>query len=93
MIVCIEKTADGQFAVYQENEPAAPAAPGQQPGMMGESPAMEAAEQQNKQPARDLQDALNKAGQMLSQDQGQGGESPFDAGLKSVLPVRGGGLR
>jgi hypothetical protein len=86
MKICIEKSPDGQFSVYQENE---------QPGetneaMPGESPQMEASEQQNKQPARDLQDALMIAGKLLSQEGGQGGESPFDAGLKKVLPQRPG---
>jgi len=90
MKVCIEKSQDGQFSVYQENEAETmPMQGGQMQGAMGGQEA-ESSEQQNKQPARDLQDALMIAGKMLSQDQGAGGESPFDAGLRKVLPQRPG---
>lgn len=94
MKVCIEKTPDGQFSVYKENEPAAEAMPGGDPmvaAMGGESPGMESSEQQAKQPAQDLQSALMIAGKMLSQDTGQGAApNPFDEGLKKVLPQRPG---
>jgi hypothetical protein len=89
MKVCIEKSQDDQFSVYRENEHSAEMGAGGE-AMPGETPAMEAAEQQNKQPARDLNDALMIAGKLLSQEEQAGGESPFDAGLKSVLPQRRG---
>jgi hypothetical protein len=89
MKVCIEKSQDGQFSVYKENEQSAEMGAGDE-AMPGETPAMEAAEQQNKQPARDLNDALMIAGKLLSQEEQPGGDSPFDQGLKSVLPKRPG---
>jgi hypothetical protein len=90
MKVCIEKSQDGQFSVYKENEQSAEMGAGDE-AMPGETPAIESAEQQNKQPARDLNDALMIAGKLLSQEGAQGdGASPFDEGLKSVLPQRRG---
>lgn len=89
MKVCIEKDQQGRFFVYQENEPTTE---GQEAsGMAAESPQAEASEQQDKQPARDLQGALLIAGKMLNADAGQDAAgSPFDQGLKSVLDQRQG---
>lgn len=43
------------------------------------------------QPAKDLEDALNQARQLLMQDQQAQpqGQSPFDQGMESVAPMRG----
>ncbi len=70
MKVCIEKNPQGQYSVYQEPEESG----------------TETAEAQDKQPARDLQDALMIAGKMLQQAQET--NSPFDEGMKKVMPGR-----
>lgn len=88
MKVCIEKKQDGSFSVYEENEGAEMAQGGA--AMGGESPETESSEQQNAQPARDIQSALMIAGKLLSQAPKETGDSPFDQGLKSVLPKRPG---
>lgn len=75
MKVCIEKNPQGQYSVYQEPEESG-----------AETAAMETAEVQDKQPARDLQDALMIAGKMLQQ--AQEANSPFDEGMKKVMPGR-----
>ena len=79
MIVCIEKTPDGQFSVYQENEPASA-----EQGETQEEPA-------DKQPAPDLNTALTLAGKMLSQSGGPDqAQQMFDQGVAKTAPNRPG---
>lgn len=83
MEVCIEKTEQGQYFVYEENKE-----PSQGMNEMPEASGMESEEPANKQPARSLQDALMMAGKMLSQAP-DAGQQAFDAGMQRVLPNRG----
>ena len=64
---------------------------GMQGGMGGgESPEQEMGERANETQARTLADALRAAGKLLSGQSAneQAGNTPFDQGLKSVLPQR-----
>lgn len=82
MKVCIEKDQSGQFSVYQETE--------EQPEAAIESQGQEQSEQQGRQQARDLNEALQLAGKLLSQEEVQEGPSPFDMGLAKTMPNKTG---
>ena len=80
MKVCIEKTPDGQFSVYEEVEPAA-----EQQGAM--TPENEAAEQKGVQSAPDLQGALMLAAKLLSSSENDQQQAAFDQGLAKTNPT------
>lgn len=86
--VCIKLDDQGNYSVGIESEPVKPMGmPGDEMAMQGEATETEGGS--NMQPARDLNEALMMAGKLLSQKPEQG-SSPFDEGLKKVLPQRQG---
>jgi len=80
MKVCIEKTPDGTFSVYEEVEPAA-----EQQGAM--TPENEKAEQKGAQSAPDLQGALMLAAKLLSSSENDQQQAAFDQGLAKTNPT------
>lgn len=66
MKVCIEKSEDGQFSVGPEAEEGMAKSGGM--GMMGQGGEMQ--ESAGMKPAKDLEDALNQARQLLSEGEG-----------------------
>lgn len=77
MKVCIEKNDQGQFFVSTETE--------SMPEMAQEE---HAAMPENKQPAKNLEEALMLAGRLLSKP-AEGEQSMFDQGVAKTLPQRG----
>lgn len=78
MKVCIRKDENGKFFVSTEQQPDGEAM------MQGETQAQETAETANEVPARDLGEALQIAGKVLSApDPTQ--QSPFDQGVASTM--------
>jgi len=75
MKVCIEKTQDGKFSVYEEIEPATE--------MATEN---EGAEQKNAQPAPDMQSALMLAAKLLSSSENDMHQQAFDQGMAKAAP-------
>lgn len=84
MKVCIERSDTGEFSVYEENEPTAPAE-----GTAPESASTEQSEQQNAQPAPDLKSALMIAAKLLSRSDESQKQSMFDQGMQKTAPVKG----
>ena len=84
MKVCIERSETGEFSVYEENEPTAPAE-----GTATESPEAESSEKQNAQPAPDLKSALMIAAKLLSRSDEAQKQSMFDQGMQKTAPVKG----
>lgn len=74
MKVVIEKTEDGKFFVSKESEESGQA----------ESATQEGSEMADKQPARDIKEALMMAGKLLMMDDGN---SMFDQGVALTKPT------
>lgn len=83
MKVCIEKTPDGQFSVYEEIDPATEVAPN-----TAAVPPTETEEgQANAQKAQDLQGALMLAAKLLSSSENDQQQAAFDQGLAKSNPT------